>query len=426
MSAQDFAEAKSYLMSGSSKFGSTYEHLQEIVLKLLTERPEDAVSMFEKISREAKRNRLNLPKTSESALFGEDAVNSEVVEASKSYNSACSKFFSSELEESDTSSVQDLMTDLASLKFCGVDFGDTESYKMYLSMRKLASELEGDLQSLRFWGKILGTEADYFVCQGQYTGGDDEEDDAESSKDLETGDNSPNKFTYWVSNSVGGEWTRLPRVRASHIVAARKIKRFFTGNLDADVKGHPPFPGTEKEFLRAQIAQITASCSVSPKGFFVEGDDFTMIPNEEMEPSESAEELCNAESWSHHHLAIDENGRCMPFQSEDDEEESKEDSPEMLRSLDESEWKTSAPASNKVCLRSNVWRGAHAVGFGRHFAWIYVGYGFDDSKPYTPLPPATPQVEFDLGESGAKECEDVLEDPDAGAKEEEGDDEDEN
>ena len=88
-------------------------------------------------------------------------------------------------------------------------------------------------------------------------------------------------------------------------------------------------------------------------------------------------------------------------------------------------WFTSAPASNKVCLRSNVWRGAHAVGFGRHFAWIYVGYGFDDSKPYTPLPPATPQAEFDFGEEGvAKECDDVLEDPDAGKEDEEGEGED--
>ena len=374
-----------------------------------------------------KEQRLNVPQKPSDALFGEDAVNSEVVEASSKYNASCSGFFASELEESDTSSIQDLMTDLTSLKFCGIDFGDTESYKIYLSMRKLASGLSesGDLQSLRFWGKILGSEADYFVCQGQYSGSDDE--DAENSKDLEIGDNSPNKFTYWVSSSLGGEWTRLPRVRASQIVAARKIKRFFTGNLDAEVKGHPPFPGKEREFLRAQIAQITASCSVSPKGFFVEGDDFTMIPNEEMEPCESAEELRSAESWSHHHLAIDENGRCVPFAGEDDEEEAKEETPEMLRGLSESEWFTSAPASNKVCLRSNVWRGAHAVGFGRHFAWIYVGYGFDDSKPYTPLPPATPQVEFDFGEEGvAKECDDVLEDPDAGKEdgEEEGEGED--
>lgn len=33
----------------------------------------------------------------------------------------------------------------------------------------------------------------------------------------------------------------------------------------------PPFEGTEKEFLRAQIARIAAATSISPQGFFTYG-----------------------------------------------------------------------------------------------------------------------------------------------------------
>lgn len=47
-----------------------------------------------------------------------------------------------------------------------------------------------------------------------------------------------------------------------------QIKRYFTGDLEAPVPGYPPFPGTEINLLRAQIARITAGVCVSPAGFF--------------------------------------------------------------------------------------------------------------------------------------------------------------
>lgn len=35
------------------------------------------------------------------------------------------------------------------------------------------------------------------------------------------------------------------------------------------VKSYPAFPGNEANLLRAQISRITASTSVSPKGYYV-------------------------------------------------------------------------------------------------------------------------------------------------------------
>ena len=56
------------------------------------------------------------------------------------------------------------------------------------------------------------------------------------------------------------------------IVGARKIRSFFTGCLSSPIRGYPPFPGEEKDYLRAQIARITATTHISPTGFYILSD----------------------------------------------------------------------------------------------------------------------------------------------------------
>ena len=68
-------------------------------------------------------------------------------------------------------------------------------------------------------------------------------------------------------NSVAGkEWVRLPPVTPVQIAGARKMRKYFTGRLNAAVSSYPPFPGTEANYLRAQIARISAATHVSPLG----------------------------------------------------------------------------------------------------------------------------------------------------------------
>jgi hypothetical protein len=67
---------------------------------------------------------------------------------------------------------------------------------------------------------------------------------------------------------AGAPWVRLPIVTPAQISQARKIKVFFTGNLTAEIKSYPAYPGTEKNYLRAQIARISATTHVSPAGRF--------------------------------------------------------------------------------------------------------------------------------------------------------------
>jgi len=46
------------------------------------------------------------------------------------------------------------------------------------------------------------------------------------------------------------------------------IKHVFTGNVNAEVKTNPPFPGRERHYLRAQLARIFHGTTIIPKGIY--------------------------------------------------------------------------------------------------------------------------------------------------------------
>lgn len=92
-------------------------------------------------------------------------------------------------------------------------------------------------------------------------------------------------------------WIKLPDVTPQQITVSRKIMKYFTGNLEHPVslqtlyriinyiieiyllqlESWPPFPGVEKNYLRAQIGRIAAGTSVAPVGLY------TYFENEEEE-----------------------------------------------------------------------------------------------------------------------------------------------
>lgn len=97
-----------------------------------------------------------------------------------------------------------------------------------------------------------------------------------------------NKFTYFVCNArnedfvslfyfiytifyyyiAGKPWVKLPHITPNQIQRARQIKKLLTGRLDAPIVCYPPFPGNEANYLRAQIARISAGTQISPNGFY--------------------------------------------------------------------------------------------------------------------------------------------------------------
>ncbi|KAJ0057760.1 hypothetical protein NL108_017179 [Boleophthalmus pectinirostris] len=155
-----------------------------------------------------------------------------------------------------------------------------------------------------------------------------------------------NKYVYYVCKEPGFPWTRLPAVTPAQITAARLIKKFFTGRLDAPIESFPPFPGNEANYLRAQIARISGGTQVSPKGFYhfkeeegneedeVTQDTYEADPEFEGLPAVKLSESLSA--WVHHTQHILEQGRCTwvnltskaEEQNEEGEEEREEESEE--------------------------------------------------------------------------------------------------
>merc|ERR1711862_694864 len=108
----------------------------------------------------------------------------------------------------------------------------------------------------------------------------------------------------YVTNDLTEEWTKLPNIKPSEIVASRRIKKILTGDLDAKVVTHPPFPGTERVLLRAQIARITCDTGLMFKDFlkregnFGEEEATDPAPNEEF-GMPTAAELFTTAGWQH-------------------------------------------------------------------------------------------------------------------------------
>ena len=144
---------------------------------------------------------------------------------------------------------------------------------MVLALKALGDDPEFGVQSVRFFGKIFGTKADYLVAE--VVPGEPGEAPELSEEDVKNGvvpQDAPgvgcNKFQYYVTNQAGATWTKLPDVSSAQLMAARQIKKLLTGDLEAPIDGYPIFPGNETNYLRAQIAQISAATTVVPTGIY--------------------------------------------------------------------------------------------------------------------------------------------------------------
>lgn len=104
------------------------------------------------------------------------------------------------------------------------------------------------------------------------------------------------------------------QVTPPQVVAASKIKKYFTGDLSSPVTCFPPFPGDESVFLRAQIARIVAATVLVPQGKLQVDEESEevikpLISPEEYSPVEPSE-MINGESWCHLYGGVLNIGRC--------------------------------------------------------------------------------------------------------------------
>lgn len=98
---------------------------------------------------------------------------------------------------------------------------------------------------------MYGTQRDYYIVEAEVEGGDEEQPELAEGETPVEKDAGVNKFAYFVSHNSLSEWTKLPDLSLNDLLAARKIKVMFTGDLERPIYTNPFFFGQEKHYLRA-------------------------------------------------------------------------------------------------------------------------------------------------------------------------------
>lgn len=486
----EFEKAISLLQQADPNGGTLYDHITRLLLKIAKDKPENALESLEAISVGVKKAALPpniykelperakiVPDKKQKLLALENTLTlfkkipylstdakAQFLESLADYAKAMED---DEIEDDKKPKlptlpgayVPDIMGHQRLLEWAGVGLPEEEVYRITLSIQNLARD--NDFESIRLFGKILGTKANYLVVEAKlkiYPKGKAalKEDPVTKAEPSGTG---LNEYVYFVTNSPESPWIQLPDVLPEQILTARQMRRFLTGDLKAPVKGYPRFPYPEASLLRCQIARISAATVVSPKGYYSmeavepeEGDEDAeeveiMIEDPEFKLPE-AEEMVTAEAWCHHRAHILKQGRAKPWappedneeeepaEDEDEEEEEAEEAIALLDGLEsdalpkppgqEEEEDEENPLMEKLWLFKNLpegsanqvsiarnlsWPGSVAVAQGQTFTNLYVGYGCK----YTPelyAPPPPPVV---LGEYksnfNAEEAEEGETDP---------------
>ncbi|KAJ1345024.1 hypothetical protein BSLG_000539 [Batrachochytrium salamandrivorans] len=491
----EFQLAKAFISTvPNGKTFSLYDHLTSVVSHILQTRSSVALDNFESLSAELKRTRFR------SELKGAPTSLRDVELASKEVELAIvraplfQRLVSEEAAEKDSADMGDIpdIMDLANFwEWAGVP-----------SQRKI-SQIGAPM------GKDFGTQRNYIIVEAEVKEGvvdpDDELANATLFTNIDAADKLPvnntnngdspiaiskiqeddemelpktkaksvkpltketrsgvNRYVYYTSHFAGGPWTRLPDAVPEHLQCARKIHKYFTGNLTTKIVCHPAFLGTEAHYLRAQIARISSATVLSPNGYYIVDTDeaeseentqaASIIINPDFEGFDN-EQLLNLSNWVHHVQYILPQGRVTwenpnaraentdesnndqndennanDTDDADDEDESNAADPEigqaLLSAITEDEDHGDIPSwFSRVCshlsstkfapimLRSTRWPGAVVVAYNDKFANIYVGDGLKDlgSPLQRYLPPKLDQIqkEYGMGE-GAESQVDLL------------------
>ena len=101
---------------------------------------------------------------------------------------------------------------------------------------------------MRFWGKILGTEKDYYVVEGSAPAA---EEGMPRPEDFEPRGTGVNTLAYWVANSADGPWEALDDIEPADLEASRTFKVSLTGDLNKEIVTNPFYFKKERVYLRA-------------------------------------------------------------------------------------------------------------------------------------------------------------------------------
>lgn len=199
------------------------------------------------------------------------------------------------------------------LSWSGIGLSEKESYLLRNSLRNLSSNLQAG--NVTFFGKIYGTLKDYYIAEATEV-----EPPAEFNYDADMEhrkEDGVNKNVFYVTNDLSEPWVELPDVKPNQIVASRKIRYSFTGDLNRPIYTNPHFNGQEQHLLRCQIARIYHGTKLVPtlNHYTIEDPENPfkpLVPNEKPKMFKH-NDLVNLNNWIHYPPGILKEGRVSHF-----------------------------------------------------------------------------------------------------------------
>jgi len=398
------AMARAFFSEADANGVSLHSHLAEVIHKLLLEKPSNPLESFESISMDVKGKHFAAKEAGLKDLKSEEATSKYLKQAKK-----LSKV---DTAEEDTG-IPNVMEEMACFQWAGVGLLPEESYRLFLAMTALKGDAELGLKSVRFFGKLLGTSAPYFIIEGVLAS----PPKTAAAADAEPPGQGLNSCVYFVANSLTDTFTQLPDVTPALVIASRGIKKYFTGDLGASVTCFPPFPGSEREYLRAQIARIAAATVLLPSGKLAIDEESEAVPKPLITPEEytpvEPTEMVSGDNWVHLYGGILAIGRCTnvpkpePAEGEEEVEENLEEEVPALgavagdKPIYESEEAALPAWTFKLCYQqggsytvavatSHRWPGAYSVAMQKadKYANVYFGTGVENAgTTFTPQAP---------------------------------------
>lgn len=264
--------------------------------------------------------------------------------------------------------------------------------------------------SIKFFGKILCSQKDYWVAQGTLN----VQEQMPINPIQELRGKGVNETVFWVTHDLMNDWVQLPDAQPEHLICAKLIKKQLTGNLNAPVDSQPPFPFKERHLLRAQLARIQHATQICPAKTYEIDEESGAVKFAEEGPDLGTEALKSLEAWSHYPPLILQAGRCTHPEPDIADEEAKTAAIEALNTSDPTvdRFKTLNEDkqvngmdnwTSKVCgdlqsynkvggegtisyavnvLSSVRWPGSVTVAKGGQYASIYVGDTIQRGGPF--------------------------------------------
>ena len=244
----------------ASALQNLYDHIVDVVDKIVQYCPDKAIESFEEISYLVKQgDRVKLEefiKTRETrdyavhddqVAFGTKETIARLKQLVKAAPTEDNAGGDEEGGANAIANIQDLMSINKNVfNTAGIDFGEYSTLILQKSLKQLANTSQATF--LRFWGKILGTEKDYYVVEGSAPA---PEDGATRPEEFEARGSGVNTYGYWVASSPEGPWEALDDLEPSDLAASRTFKVAFTGDLDREIVTNPYYFKKERHYLRA-------------------------------------------------------------------------------------------------------------------------------------------------------------------------------